>query len=297
MASCCAWSPPERPDGWIKVPIISKHHLPHGTEILMIRPEEIAEGLAKGEFYLEYLPILSLPDLRCIGAEALIRWRRADGSLVMPGEFIPSLESTPASGVLTYWVIETAAAELRDWLRRHPDVHLSLNVPPEIAGRGGVYYAAMKAGLVDMIPQLILEVTERGLPDALALEGLLQAKQLGIRIALDDVNLLGGANLAILSRCPLDIIKVDRHMLAMITPGEAQSGVAGGTHRPDPLVPADGHRRRGRDGTATPGAHPGGGPGRPGLPAVPSDRRRRPGQLPSANPWSAGRRRGPPAVR
>jgi sensor c-di-GMP phosphodiesterase-like protein len=184
----------------------------------MIRPVEIAEGLAKGEFYLEYLPILSLPDLRCIGAEALIRWRRADGSVVMPGEFIPCLESTPASGVLTYWVIETAATELREWLRSHPEVHLSLNIPPEVAGRGGVYYAAMKSGLAAMIPQLILEVTERGLPDALGLEGMLQARQLGIKIALDDVNLLGGANLAILSRCPFDIIKVDRHQLAMITP-------------------------------------------------------------------------------
>jgi EAL domain-containing protein (putative c-di-GMP-specific phosphodiesterase class I) len=184
----------------------------------MNRPEEIAEGLAKGEFFLEYLPILSLPDLRCIGAEALIRWRRDDGSLAMPGEFIPSLESTPASGVLTCWVIETAAAELKDWLRRHPEVHLSLNVPPEITGRGGVYYAAMKAGLVDMISQLILEVTERGLPDALGLAGMFQAQQLGIRIALDDVSLLRGANLAILSRCPFDIIKADRAMVAMITP-------------------------------------------------------------------------------
>ena len=147
----------------------------------MIQPVEIAEGLAKGEFYLEYLPILSLPDLRCIGAEALIRWRRADGSLVMPGGFIPCLESTPASGVLTYWVVETAAAELSDWLRRHPDAHLSLNVPPEIVGRGGVYYTAMTSGLADMISQLILEVTERGLPDALGLEGLARLRPLTTR--------------------------------------------------------------------------------------------------------------------
>ncbi len=190
----------------------------------MIRPEEIAEGLAKGEFFLEYLPILSLPDLRCIGAEALIRWRRAHGVVVMPGEFIPSVESTPASGVLTYWVVETAAAEIKEWLRRHPDVHLSINIPPEITGRGGVYYTAMKSGLAEMLPQLILEVTERGLPDALALEGMLQGQQLGIKIALDDVSLLGGANLAILSRCPFDIIKVDRQQLALITPETPNPG-------------------------------------------------------------------------
>lgn len=184
----------------------------------MIRPEEIAEGLAREEFFLVYQPVLSLPDLRCIGAEALIRWRRANGVLVMPGEFIPTVEYTPASGVLTYWVVERAAAEIKHWLRRHSDVHLSINVPPEITGRGGVYYTAMKSGLGEMIQQLILEVTERGLPDALALEGMVQARKLGIKIALDDVTLLGGANLAILSRCQFDMIKVDRSLVAQITP-------------------------------------------------------------------------------
>ncbi len=184
----------------------------------MIRPQEMAEGLAAGEFYLEYLPILSIPQGRCIGAEALIRWRRAGGEVLMPGDFIPLVENTPASGVLTYWVIETAAAELREWLRAHPDVHLSLNIPPEITGRGGIYHTIMKSGLQDMLHQLILELTERGLPDALALEGMVQARTLGIRIALDDITLLGGANLAVLSRFPFDIIKVDRHMTAQITP-------------------------------------------------------------------------------
>jgi EAL domain-containing protein (putative c-di-GMP-specific phosphodiesterase class I) len=76
----------------------------------------------------------------------------------------------------------------------------------------------MKSGLQDMLHQLILELTERGLPDALALEGMVQARTLGIRIALDDITLLGGANLAVLSRFPFDIIKVDRHMTAQITP-------------------------------------------------------------------------------
>ncbi|KEF41440.1 MAG: hypothetical protein ER33_11275 [Cyanobium sp. CACIAM 14] len=182
----------------------------------MIQQEEVAAGLARGEFFLDYLPILSIKDLRCIGAEALIRWRRASGVL-MPAAFLPAVENTPTSGVLTYWVIETAAAELKDWLRTHPDVHLSLNIPPEIAGRGGIYYTAVKAGLQDLARQLILELTERGLPDALALDGLARARELGVKIALDDITLLGGANLAVLSRCPFDIIKLDRSLIAQIT--------------------------------------------------------------------------------
>ncbi len=183
----------------------------------MIDITDIGQGLLRGEFFLEYLPILSLRDQRCIGAEALIRWRRATG-VVMPGEFIPFAENTPASGALTYWVMETAATELKDWLHRHPDCHLSLNVPPEVAGRGGLFYTGMKAGLHSLAGQLIFELTERGLPDALALEGLLRAGHLGCRVALDDVTLMGGANLAVLSRCHFDIIKLDRFLIGQITP-------------------------------------------------------------------------------
>ena len=46
------------------------------------------------------------------------------------------------SGVLTYWVIDTVAVELGKWLGGHEAVHISINVPPEILGRGGLQYAA-----------------------------------------------------------------------------------------------------------------------------------------------------------
>jgi sensor c-di-GMP phosphodiesterase-like protein len=182
----------------------------------MIRVEDIEEGFNRNEFFLEYQPIVSLKNSRCIGAEALIRWRR-NGKVIMPCEFIPLSENTPVSGVITYWVVETAGSEMGDWLRRHPDSHLSFNLPPEIAGRGGVYYAGVKSGLQDVASQLIVEIHERGLPDALALEGFRRARNLGVKIALDDVTQVGGANLAILSRCPIDMVKLDRSLIAQIT--------------------------------------------------------------------------------
>ncbi|SBO44045.1 EAL domain-containing protein [Cyanobium sp. NIES-981] len=186
----------------------------------MIELKDFEDGLSRGEFFLEYQPIVSLQDLRCIGAEALIRWRRPSGVL-MPGQFMPCAENTPASGVLTYWVMETAIAELLPWLEDHPGCHLAINVPPEILGRGGLYHYGMKTDLQKRPRQLILELTERGLPDHLALQGLSSARDLGVRIALDDVTLMGGANLAALSRCPFDIIKVDRSLVGLISPGDA----------------------------------------------------------------------------
>ena len=143
----------------------------------MIDQAAIREGLSRDEFFLEYLPTISLTDGRCVGAEALIRWRRPDG-VVSPGEFIPIAENTPLSGMLTYWVLDTVAAELGDWLRDHPDVRISINAPPEILGRGGIAYVAAKSGLDEQAAQIILEVTERGLPDLLGVE----ADQSGQRI-------------------------------------------------------------------------------------------------------------------
>jgi sensor c-di-GMP phosphodiesterase-like protein len=169
-----------------------------------------------GEFFLEYLPIVSLANGRCIGAEALIRWRQPT-RVVPPGEVIPLVEHTPVSGLLTYWVLETVAAELCDWLAAHPDVHLGINVPSELLGRGGLAYVAGKCGLADLASQVILEITERGIPDGLGVETINHAADEGFRVALDDVTLVGGANLAILTRCNFYAIKLDKSLIDQIT--------------------------------------------------------------------------------
>ena len=177
----------------------------------MIDPSAIEAGLNNGEFFLEYLPIVSLNDRRCIGAEALVRWQRPSG-VVPPLEFIPMVEETPLSGLITYWVIETAAAEVGDLLRAIQDFSLSINIPPEILGRGGLAYAIQKANLGDVYRQLILEVTERGIPDKIGLNALKQAYEAGVRVALDDV-WIDNVNPAILCRTTADVLKIDKSFM------------------------------------------------------------------------------------
>ena len=174
----------------------------------MIDLEAIRAGLKSGEFFLEYHPIVSLADQRCVGCEALIRWMHSS-ELLMPDRFIPLVENTPVAGLLTYWVIDTAAAELGSWLREHEDVYLSINVPPEILGRGGLEYAAVRSGLMDVAHKLVLEITERGVPDRIGVEALnaLATSKTKVRIALDDVH-LNGANLVVLARAHVHIIKI-----------------------------------------------------------------------------------------
>lgn len=175
------------------------------------------------EFFLVYQPIISLQDARCLGAEALIRWRRADGTTLEAGRFMPSVDGTPISGRITYWVMDTVATELGEWLGSNPEASIAINIPPEILGRGGLEYAASKSGLKTLASQLILEITEHGVPDQLGIDALNMVPGTGARVALDDTS-LSGANLALLMRCHFDFVKIDQKLVQDIddTPAGAR---------------------------------------------------------------------------
>jgi sensor c-di-GMP phosphodiesterase-like protein len=190
----------------------------------MIRLDEIQAGLDQGEFFLEYLPIVELDQARCVGAEALVRWKRPAGVL-LPDDFIPLVEHTPLSGLLTYWIMDQAAVELSTWLKAQPGVELHINVPPEILGRGGLEYAAQKSGLQAVRDKIVLEITERGVPDQLGLDALDEAARRGVRIALDDIR-IDPASVLVLSRSNVRIIKIDKSVLQAVGDGGATSWVA-----------------------------------------------------------------------
>ena len=190
----------------------------------MITVDTVREGIEQRELFLEYMPTMRLRDGSCMGAEALTRWLRADGRLVPPMEFIPVVERTPVAGLLTYWVLETVAAELGDWLLRTEDVHVAVNVPPELIGRGGMEYAGRRAGLGRVADKILLEVTERGIPDQIGIDALSQrtGRRRLVRLALDDV----GVNdhwADILQRVPFDVLKLDKSLIDRLEDGRQGS--------------------------------------------------------------------------
>lgn len=175
--------------------------------------EQIKTALTNSEFFMEYMPTISLDDNQCVGAEALIRWQKGD-ELVPPDEFISIVENTPVSGLMTFWIIEQVASDLGDWLRIHDNVHIGINIPPDALGRGSLEYAATKAGLIDVADKVILEITERGFPDKQALESL--AFRGNTKVAIDDFG-TGSANVMQMSQMDADIIKLDKYFIDQIT--------------------------------------------------------------------------------
>jgi sensor c-di-GMP phosphodiesterase-like protein len=176
---------------------------------------EIRTALYAGDLFLEYLPVVLLNNGRCVGAEALIRWQRGR-EVIQPTEFIPAIENTSVSGLVTYWVIDTVAREMGQWLRNHPRVHMAINVPPEVFGRGGMEYTAAKSNILDLAAQFVVEITERGIPDRLGIKEINSRPRKGVLVALDDV-CESASSLLIASELDVDIIKIEKSAVDSLT--------------------------------------------------------------------------------
>lgn len=117
------------------------------------------------------------------------------------------------------WLIENISQEVDKWLRKQEDALISINIPPELLGRGGLLHLASKYGMDEIAEKIVLEITERGIPDNLGLKGLVEGKKQGFKVCLDDVG-AANENLLIYARAGVDLIKLDKSIAdEMLEPG------------------------------------------------------------------------------
>jgi diguanylate cyclase (GGDEF)-like protein len=76
----------------------------------------LREALALGQLVLHYQPRVALDTGRIEGVESLLRWRRTDGQLVAPAEFIPVAEATGLIGPIGDWVLVESCRQMQRWL-------------------------------------------------------------------------------------------------------------------------------------------------------------------------------------
>ena len=153
-----------------------------------------------------------------MGAEALLRWRRRNGTLVPPDEFIAEAEKAGVIVYITRYVMDVVLADLPEMLKARPGFHVSLNLSPQdLVADGPVQYLQRRFSAMEMPPgALMLEVTERGLVDIEAARPALRAaRQIGASIALDDFG-TGYSSLSMLESIDIDTLKIDRIFIASI---------------------------------------------------------------------------------
>jgi diguanylate cyclase (GGDEF)-like protein/PAS domain S-box-containing protein len=170
-------------------------------------------ALDRGEFTLEYQPIVGLASGRLRAVEALVRWRHPELGMVPPDRFIGLAEETGMIVRLGRWVLEEACAQAARWHSEFPDSGLvvSVNLAVRQANAPGIVEEVADVLERTGLPaaQLQLELTESAvMPTAgepvRSLRGLAET---GVRIAIDDFG-TGYSNLAYLRRLPIHSLKL-----------------------------------------------------------------------------------------
>jgi diguanylate cyclase (GGDEF)-like protein/PAS domain S-box-containing protein len=171
-------------------------------------------AVERGEFALEYQPIVGLADDTVRGAEALVRWRHPQYGTLGPDRFIGLAEENGAIVQLGRWVLGEACRQARRWQLEHTGTPLFVSV--NVAVRqvwdsdlvSDVSTALRESGLPSGLLQL--ELTESDVMGSAGrpLQALKDLSDMGVRIAIDDFG-TGYSNLAYLSRLPVRALKLD----------------------------------------------------------------------------------------
>jgi len=173
---------------------------------------ELRSAIEHGDIDAVYQPIVDLATGRCVGAEVLARWTRANGEFISPDVFIPLAEEERIIGGLTRCVLQRALREIGPLLRDRPQLSLNLNLSPQdLEDPGIAAFIAQELGQAGLpTSALKLEITERALVDHEECRALIRyLRGLGHRIAIDDFG-TGYSSLAYLESFDLDTLKLDK---------------------------------------------------------------------------------------
>jgi len=175
------------------------------------------------QFSLVYQPVVDFASGKCIGAEALLRWRHKTLGDIGPGEFIPLAEGTTLIRPLTGWVLDTALGQLAQWghAGQHPKISINISVR-NLDESDFAAALAEKLAKHDVDARAVqIEFTESVLVgySARALERVQALKEMGVSIAIDDFG-TGYSGLSYLQQLPASVLKIDQSFIKSLATSE-----------------------------------------------------------------------------
>ncbi|UXI68160.1 putative bifunctional diguanylate cyclase/phosphodiesterase [Tahibacter amnicola] len=189
---------------------------------------ELFGAVERGEMAMYYQPKVRLPDLRPIGAEALMRWFNRARGAVSPSVFAPIAEQTGQIKPLTIWALNTVLRQASAWKHPWGNLSVSVNVPAELVVQHDLpelVESALRLWGNGHI-QLILEITERSLvaDPKQSFRILSQVRDLGVKVSIDDFG-TGYSCLAYFKDLPVDELKVDQSFVSRLLSDTASADI------------------------------------------------------------------------
>lgn len=174
---------------------------------------EMDNALEGEEFIVYFQPKYNLNSFTPSGAEALVRWKKPNGSMVSPGEFIPIFERNGFIIKLDYYVWEKVCQFIRKNLDEGKTVEpISVNV-----SRVNLYNPKFLESLINLVEKykippryLHLELTESVFSDdASVIQNAVDyLHRVGFTILMDDFG-SGYSSLNVLKDINMDVLKID----------------------------------------------------------------------------------------
>jgi diguanylate cyclase (GGDEF)-like protein len=179
--------------------------------------EEMKRALKKREFQVVYQPKVDIKTKKVVGAEALIRWIKADGTMIYPDQFIPIFERNGFIEQLDYYVLNEVSKYITDRIEKNlPTFPISVNQSRYLFTNPR--YADNIITIINVrgVPaELIeLEITETMYMEnnTLIERVIKRLKECNIRFAIDDFG-SGYSSLTLLTEMETDVLKIDREFL------------------------------------------------------------------------------------
>lgn len=174
---------------------------------------ELERAIDQGELVAYYQPIIDLSTARLVSAEVLVRWRKPDGTMIPPVQFIPLAESSGLIIKLTSALMRRVCAEAGAAIGQRPHFTIDFNlsarhfIDESVIGDVQSIFGTSPIAF----SQVLLEVTERQPLDNLttARRVIASLQGLGIRVGIDDLG-TGHSGLSSMLKLGVDFIKIDK---------------------------------------------------------------------------------------
>ena len=176
--------------------------------------KELERAITNNELKLFYQPKINLSNNSLIGAEALIRWIKPDGTIVSPADFIPVAENSNLITRISEFVLKEACYQNKKWQNNGlGKIGVSVNLSSV-----DFYQTDVCKTIHDVIESAELdpEWLEIELTESLALKDVDHAikqmnelKDIGVKISMDDFG-TGYSSLSYIQVLPITLLKLDR---------------------------------------------------------------------------------------
>ncbi len=189
---------------------------------------ELRRAIENNELALAYQPKLDVQSRTLVGAEALVRWARADNGLVPPEELVHHAEQFGLMMPLTKWVLNSALAQGAAWREKGLDINVAVNVSASL-----LHHAKLIPTIVTQLrhwdypaSRLTIEVTENALlvnPEGARIAGE-QLADIGVHLSIDDFG-TGYSSLQYLRTLSAHELKIDKSFVVGIEENPSDNAI------------------------------------------------------------------------